>query len=91
MGAQKVSRTGGADGSGRDWSIRTTRQRRERDGAVAAAVTGILSIGVSLGALLAAGDRGLAEVARAGVLAGGIVAVGVLAVGAIATESLACR
>ncbi len=58
---------------------------------MAAAVTGILSIGVSLGALLAAGDRGLAETARAGVLAGGIVAVGVLAVGAIATESLACR
>ncbi|WP_426623076.1 hypothetical protein ACPPVW_10515 [Leifsonia sp. McL0607] len=75
----------------RDWSIRTTRQRRERDGAIAAAVTGILSIGISLGAVLAAGDRGLAEAARGGVLLGGIVAVCVLAVGAIATESLACR
>lgn len=89
MCAQRVSRAEGDDGSSRDWSIRTTRQRRERDGAVAAAVTGILSIGVSLGALLAAGDRGLAETARAGVLSGGVLAVGVLAVGAIATESLA--
>lgn len=76
-------------GSNRDWSIRTTRQRHGRDGAVTAAATGILSIGVSLGAVLAAGDRALAEAARAGVLCGGIVAIGVLAVGAIATESLA--
>ena len=54
---------------------------------MAAALTGIVSIGVSLGALLAAGDRGLGEAARVGVL----VAVGALAVGAIATESLACH
>ncbi|MBN9629800.1 MAG: hypothetical protein J0I18_04205 [Actinobacteria bacterium] len=91
MRARRVRRTGDAGGSSRDWSIRTTRQRRERDGAVAAALTGIVSIGVSLGALLAAGDRGLGEAARVGVLAGGIVAVGALAVGAIATESLACH
>ncbi len=89
MRVQGAWQTGDDSGSSRDWSIRTTRQRRERDGAVAAAITGILSIGISLGALLAAGDRGLAEAARGGVLFGGIVAVGVLAVGAIATESLA--
>lgn len=91
MRARRTRRAGDGGGASRDWSIRTTRQRHERDGAVAATVTGIVSIGTSLGALLAAGDRCLPDAARAGVLVGGIVAVGVLAVGAIATESLACH
>jgi hypothetical protein len=77
------------DGPSRDWSIRTTRQRHERGGAVAAGITGILSIGISLSVLLAAGGLGLGAVERAGVLLGGVVAVVVLAVGTIATESLA--
>lgn len=89
MGTHRARRQGADDDSSRDWSIRTTRQRRERDGAVAAGITGILSIGASLCALLAAGDRGFAEAERVGVLLGGVVAVAVLAVGAIATESLA--
>lgn len=91
MRVRRTRRAGDGGGVSRDWSIRTTRQRHERDGAVVAAVTGIVSIGTSLGTLLAAGDRCLPDAARAGVLLGGIVAVGVLAVGAIATESLACH
>lgn len=73
----------------RDWAIRTTAQRHGRNGAVIAALTGILSIGVSVCALQAAGGLGLPGWGRVLVLVFGVVATAGLGAAAIVTESMA--
>lgn len=79
----------GPDRADREWALRTTAQRHGRSGAMIAALVGILSIGISVWALLAAAGHGLPEWVRAIALVGGVVAIAGLAAAAIITERLA--